>query len=264
MTILLPPVQEQRQAFIPSAESEDGRWVSEAVYWEHYYDHPYFNYEWNAGILEEVPMSDLQQYTLYSWFIDLIKQYLRVHPIGLCIALETGFKLTPRGGRKSIRKPDLGVVLHSNPQPLHPSDKSYHGIFDLCIESLSDSTQREVERDTIHKKREYARAGVQEYYILDPSSQHMAFYRLTSLGVYAHIQPTIDGVIQSMVLPGFQFRLSDLRTQPSQFEMANDEVYRGYMVPEYQEMQRQAKRERERAERMAARLRALGIDPDQF
>ena len=74
MTMLtLSPLQEKMEPFIASPDSEDGRWVIESVYWEHYYDHPYFNYEWNGGILEEVRMCDLQQYTLYSWFIDLVK-----------------------------------------------------------------------------------------------------------------------------------------------------------------------------------------------
>ncbi len=31
--------------------SEDGLQVSEEVYWEKYYNHPDFNYEWNNGVL---------------------------------------------------------------------------------------------------------------------------------------------------------------------------------------------------------------------
>lgn len=47
----------------------------------------------------------------------------------------------------------------------------------LCVESLSDSTKDDVERDTVIKKFEYEFAGVQEYYILDPNNEHMHFYR---------------------------------------------------------------------------------------
>jgi hypothetical protein len=36
--------------------------------------------------------------------------------------------------------------------PLGDKDRSYHGIFDLRIESLSDSSEKEVERDTVVKK----------------------------------------------------------------------------------------------------------------
>ncbi|MCP4109136.1 MAG: hypothetical protein GY749_27005, partial [Desulfobacteraceae bacterium] len=38
--------------------SEDGLAVSEDEYWEKYYEHPDFSYEWNNGYLEERPVSD--------------------------------------------------------------------------------------------------------------------------------------------------------------------------------------------------------------
>lgn len=59
-------------------------------------------------------------------------------------------------------------MLNSNSVPLGDKDRSYKGVFDLCIESVSDATRGETERDTVTKKREYAAGGVQEYYILEP------------------------------------------------------------------------------------------------
>ena len=56
-------------------------------------------------------------------------------------------------------------------------------IRDRCVESLSDSSREESERDTVVKKREYAVVGVKEYYILDPDGQ-MAFYRRNAAGAY--------------------------------------------------------------------------------
>jgi hypothetical protein len=56
-----------------------------------------------------------------------------------------------------------------------------------------------------------------------------------------------------MVLPDFCFRVSDLHRQPSLVEMATDPVYQHFVLPEYQV-------EKQRAERMAARLRELGVD----
>ncbi len=50
------------------------------------------------------------------------------------------------------------------------------GICDLCIEVLSDSAPGEIERDTPIKKVEYEFAGVQEYYILDASGEHIHFF----------------------------------------------------------------------------------------
>jgi hypothetical protein len=53
-------------------------------------------------------------------------------------------------------------------------------------------------------------------------------------------------------LPGFQFRIADLYRQPSLIEMAEDPLYSDFILPEYLA-------EKRRAERLAAKLRELGI-----
>ena len=105
------------------------------------------------------------------------------------------------------------------------------GVCDAVIEFLSDSTLREVRRDTEEKWRDYALAGVKEYTILDPSGEHMNFYRLTAEERYGEIQPDAEDVIHSEVLPGFQFRYGDLWRRPDLTELALDEVYSGYVIP---------------------------------
>lgn len=237
----LPPTKEAIPSE-PSAYSEAGKYVSEAVYWEHYYEHPYFNYEWNNGVLEEVPVSNVIQFTLYKWFLILLDNYLLTYPIATFVALEMGFKLQRESGKTSIRKPDIGLVMHHNPIPLGDLEHTYKGTFDLCIESLSSSTKREIERDTVQKKGEYAQAGVREYYILDPEDEHMAFYYLTAWGTYRPILPTADGIIRSRVLPGFQFRYNDLQDRPAPIDMANDPIYQGFMLPEHQRLQERVDR----------------------
>lgn len=253
--------------------SEDGRIVTEAEYWAEYYSHPDFSYEWNNDRLEEKPASDFAQFRLYVWFLSLLKDYLHVHPIARMIGLKTGFRLV-LPTKTTIRKPDLGVVLNSNPIPLGDKDRSYYGIFDLCIESLSDSSKKDVERDTVVKKVEYAAAGVTEYYILDESQGESAFYQLQK-GVYVSL-PKSGGVIRSHVLPGFQFRLADLLHLPEPPAMIDDPIYQGFVSPYLRAERIRAEqaetragqaesrllRERMLAERYAAQLRALGITPD--
>ncbi len=227
-------------------ESEDGKYVSEAVYWKKYYEHPNFSYEWNNGILEAKPMPDYLNYAVYDWFIQLLDQFLYIQAIARIIGLETGFRLA-MAKKTTIRKPDLGIVLNSNPIPLKDKDRSYHGVFDMCIESLSDSSKKERDRDLVIKKGEYANIGVKEYYILADDPKYTAFYRLNKAGVYEPIQP-VAGVIYSQVLVGFQFRQSDLRRKPGLIELAEDSVYQSYVLPEYQIQKQRAEQERQRAE----------------
>jgi len=221
------------------SHSEAGRFVSEAQYWAEYYERSDFSYEWNNGQLELIPVTDYAQFRLYLWFLGLVKDYFHVYPIGRMVGLELGFRLA-LPGRITIRKPDLAMVLDSNPVTLADKDRSYQGIFDLCIESISDSNEQEVERDTVIKRAEYAAAGVREYYILDERRLETAFYRLNAVGVYAPIQP-IDGVIRSHVLPGFQFRQADLYRLPEPPHLVVDDVYNHFISP-------YLRAERERAE----------------
>jgi hypothetical protein len=113
----------------------------------------------------------------------------------------------------------------------------------MCIEALSDSTPEEIKRDTDTKLSEYEMVGVKEYYILYTKGEPMAFYRLNQHGVYVPIKPVKGNVIQSVMLPGFQFRISDLSSQPSLKKMAFDPVYKDFILPYYQAEKKRADKE---------------------
>jgi hypothetical protein len=241
--------------------SQDGLWVSEETYWTDYYLESDIHYEWNNGRLEEKPVSDYETYLVYAWFTELLQHFLRAQPIARIVSLEMGFRL-PLPTGVVIRKPDFGVVHNDNPQPLLPLDVSYHGVFDLCVEALSDKERRGSERDTVTKKSEYAAGGVQEYYILHREPERQGFFARTPAGVYAPIAPQ-DGVIRSRVLPGLQLRLADLCARPQPETMRDDPVYAGFVLPGWREAELRAQAEREarqlaqgqaEAEREARRL----------
>ncbi|MBX3015389.1 MAG: Uma2 family endonuclease [Caldilineaceae bacterium] len=281
---------------------DEGRYVTFNDYWANYYTHADASYEWNNGYLEAKPLSTLAQYRLFLWFLKLLHEYATFYDNAELMSLETGFTMTvpdpasPGVMKKVVRKPDLAAILRTNPIQWGEHDHSYKGICDLCVESLSDSSVKEMLRDTQIKKSEYAFAGVQEYYILDPENEYMVFYALSAIGDYVEIQPDAEGVIRSQILPGFQFRRRDLTRLPSLEDLIDDAVY-PYVLPGYraaldrieQEQQRaeqaqrraeqeqrraeqeqrraeqeqqRAEQEQQRAEYYANRLRQLGIDVD--
>ncbi|MDM8560632.1 Uma2 family endonuclease [Candidatus Parabeggiatoa sp. HSG14] len=272
--------------------------VTEAEYWEKYYDYPNKNYEWNNGELEEKPVSEHVTYLTFVWFLKLVDHYLETHSNADLAGLEMGFHMV-LPNKVSIRKPDFGIVLKSNPVPLLLHDSSYHGTFDMCIEAISESSAKEVTRDTLTKKAEYAQAGVKEYVILDGNGNHTAFYHLNTNGIYVPVKPSKGDIIKSKVLSGFQFRIADLYKKPSPEEMIDDSVYKGFVLPGYSEVKREVKEEkrarqeaekqaqkekwaRQQAEqqtqieqqarqqveqqtkRLAKKLRELGINPDDI
>jgi len=239
-----------KEDFEPSG-SLDGLAVSEEEYWDRYYNYcegdSDFSYEWNNGYLEEKPVADFQSSMMYRWFLSLMECYFSAYPIGIMSNFEIGFRLAlPHD--TSIRKPDLGVVLHDNAVTANPGDSSFRGTFDLCVESLSYSSKRDIVRDTVQKKREYAGGGVREYYILDARGKKTAFYRLNKKGKYTEMKPGKDGIVRSEVLPEFQFEISDLYAQPSLEKLSEKEVYRHYVLPFYQKARQEAEAEKQRAE----------------
>jgi hypothetical protein len=199
---------------------------------------------------------------MYQWLVNLLANFLLAFPIGKMIGLEMSFRLS-LPNQVTIRKPDLGVVLNSNPVPLGPFDQSYRGIFDLCLESLSYSTPAEVKRDTVTKKAEYEQAGVKEYYVLDARGKPTTFYQLNAAGIYTPILPTAEGIIISQVLPGWQFRLTDLQRQPSLVELSEDAVYRAFVLPALQAAKQAHQSERE-ARQKESEARQLAEATAQF
>jgi Uma2 family endonuclease len=271
------PMLDPDEDHLEEPRSEDGLHVSEEEYWEKYYEHPDFSYEWNNGVLEVKPMAEVIDALLYRWFYLLLSSYLDAYPIATMLNLEIGFRLA-LSKKVTIRKPDLFVVRKDNPTPVREHDRTFQGICDLCIEFVSDSTRKEIERDTKVKKQEYAGVKVPEYFILDADGRHTAFYRLKGVDQYETIDAGDEGVIRSQVLPGFQFRTADLYRRPSLIELVKDDVYRGYVLLEYQQERLRAEQERTRAEqertraeqeharaeRLAAKLRKLGIDEEEL
>ncbi len=222
----------------------DGLSVTLEEYWAKWYANPYadkeVSYEWHNGRLEAKPLSTRAQLELYNWFFHLLLHYVESHPIASLLNLETGFILSiqdldnPTGERKEVRKPDIGVIRNDNPVEWEKGARVYKGSCDMCVESVSDSTRAAILRDTEAKKQSYAGSGVREYYILDPSEQYMHCYRLNAAGDYEEIEADDEGVIRSKVLPGFQFRWDDLIRKPAIRKLILDEVYGGYILPEYQ------------------------------
>ena len=247
---------------------DHGRQVTLEEYWEKWYENPYpdldVSYEWNNGILEAKPLPNAPQIDLYNWFLALLRCNLETFDHASLINLETGFILKiedesdPSGERVQVRKPDIGVILNSNPVSWGALDqRHFAGVCDMVVEAVSDSTQVEVLRDTEEKKRDYALGGVKEYYILDPEAEgeRMRFYALASDGEYEEIPPDADGVIRSSVLAGLQFRVVDLQRKPRLVALALDEVYSEFVIPEHHVAVTRAEQAEEQAAKEAAARR---------
>lgn len=125
----------------------------------------------------------------------LIADFVDLHDLGIVIATPAEMRLPT-----SAREPDIFFVKSENVWRL--TAERLVGPADLAIEIVSPDS---VARDRRHKFREYAAAGVPEYWIVDsrPGHHRADFYALDTEGAYRPILPDADGRVHSQVLPGF-------------------------------------------------------------
>ena len=77
------------------------------------------------------------------------------------------------------------------------------GPADLVVEVLSPDS---VARDRGVKLRDYAAAGVQEYWLLDPEAERIEVYTRQPDGAFAPLSPDRTGAIASQVVPGLRLQ----------------------------------------------------------
>lgn len=103
-----------------------------------------------------------------------------------------------------IREPDIFFLSKEH---IDRAGEKVYGVPDLAIEVLSAGTEQ-VDRGEKHL--EYARAGVREYWILDPDGQNIEVYILRK-NVYQLKGKFKSGeVAGSELLPGFEVNVSEV------------------------------------------------------
>lgn len=130
-------------------------------------------------------------YRLLGLFVDLFHLgQLRTAPFQMRLAL-TG------------REPDILFVANENSHRL--AEDRLNGPADLVVEIISKES---IHRDRQTKFREYAEAGVKEYWLIDPRQgrQVADFFRLNNDHEYELFATEDDERVESQVLPGFWLR----------------------------------------------------------
>lgn len=104
---------------------------------------------------------------------------------------------------ETVVQPDALVYC----DPAKFDERRGRGAPDLAVEVLSPSTSK---KDQHEKFERYRRAGVREYWVVDPRGKWLCVYRLTSDGDFdsGELRESWDGKyerIESKVLEGFGF-----------------------------------------------------------
>jgi Uma2 family endonuclease len=119
-----------------------------------------------------------------------------------------------RLSKRTAPEPDVGYVGPERAHLIRRGD--VRGGPDVAVEIVSRDS---IDRDYRIKLRKYQRAGVQEYWIIDPIQKKVTFLRLHN-GRYRRV--TLEGrnIFRSEVLPGFWLDRRWLLTQalPNEYD----------------------------------------------
>ncbi len=105
----------------------------------------------------------------------------------------------------SAPQPDLLYVSSKNMDIVQ--EKGTMGAPDLIIEIVSPGS---IIRDRVQKKAIYEKAGVAEYWIVDPKYHSVEIYENTPSGFVLFNAAEEEGTIKSKVLTGFEANMEEL------------------------------------------------------
>jgi len=120
----------------------------------------------------------------------LLFQFLEDNPIGSLFAAPFDVRLDPE---QSVVQPDLFVVLNKDEEIIQKN--GVHGVPSLVIEVISQNRAY----DTRRKRTLYEKAGVKEYFIIDPENKQTTLLTLNTSGVYEETYEA-TGVLRSAIL----------------------------------------------------------------
>ncbi len=157
--------------------------------------------EYSYGYLEVLPMPTISHQRIVSFLNKQLLWFLGQFLAGAEV-LFAPLKVQLWPGK--FREPDIIVILPGHVDRLH---EQYLDAPDLVIEVVSPDN-RQLDLET--KRREYARAGIPEYWIVDQEKEKIVVLtlqdrRYVEAGAYA-----TGAVAQSVLLAGFEIKVADV------------------------------------------------------
>lgn len=151
--------------------------------------------ELSNGRLEVLPVPTQLHQLIMLYFFKLLEGFAAAHAPGM--VLVSGMRVRLRKGK--YRDPDVFYMKAEHAYRRH--EKHWDGA-DLVMEVVSPDP-KDRRRDLVVKRREYARAGIPEYWIIDPEERCILVLTLQDKTYQVHGQFLPGTEATSVLLPGF-------------------------------------------------------------
>jgi Uma2 family endonuclease len=156
-------------------------------------DHTNRMAEFTDGTIEVLPMPTLEHQEIVLFLVSLLRAFIAPGRLGRAVMAPYRVKIAE--GR--FREPDVVFMLQAN---LPKLGNRFGDGADLVMEVVSED---EPKRDWVEKRRDYADAGIGEYWIVDPQNKTVTVLRLEN-GRYATYSEAMGtGEVRSALLDGF-------------------------------------------------------------
>jgi len=166
--------------------------------------------EWVNGEVEMASPVNKRHSDIGAFLATLLRLYVRRKQLG---RVDNAPFLMRLPDVPSGREPDILFIRREHLDRLR--ETYLDGAADLVVEIISPES---IGRDRGEKFVEYERAGIAEYWLIDPDRRRAEFYRLDARGMYRLIEPDAQGIYRSDVVEGFWLRVDWLWQEPLPLE----------------------------------------------
>lgn len=199
--------------------------------------------------------------SICQFLVYQFQQYIATHNNLDLVAMTTAGVRTEEA---SSRIPNIVVCSQSLWQQVRARPGA--GVLDfnevpvLVVEVTSENWRE----DYIRKRAEYAFIEIPEYWTIDPNKkQAWVLSNPDSLNIYEQQEFRPEQIIQSPQLTELALAVNQVLSPPLVEDLIRQEqVERQQLEPQVSEERQRADGERQRTERLAARLREMGVDPN--
>jgi Uma2 family endonuclease len=161
--------------------------------------------EFSDGVLEVLPLPTTSHQALLAYLYNLLFLHASRGHLGRVLFAPLRVRLW--SGK--FREPDLTFMLKEHARRI---GEEFWDRADLIMEVVSRDPE-DRRRDLVAKRREYARARIPEYWIVDPLKETITVLRLSGKRYLVHGSFRKGSEATSVLLPGFTVSVSEAFTQ---------------------------------------------------
>jgi Uma2 family endonuclease len=158
--------------------------------------------EFTDGYVEVLPMPKTSHQQIVQYLSNLLLAFVSARSLGTVLFAPLRIRLR----RRKYREPDILFMLAAHADKM--GEDFWLGA-DLVMEVVSDDPESR-ERDLVKKRSDYAKAGIPEYWIIDPDQRKVTVLKLDGRQYTMHGEYGPGTRAESNLLEGFGVEVSQI------------------------------------------------------